>query len=250
VLEARGISGDKVEAEGRTVTWTVVVPDTDGRDALRILVANKLPRQRSAGLAQVYPAGGGGLIPTKSEEKAKFLMAIQGEIEKKLKSLPGVVQAHVSIVQPDKDIVRDLDSPPPSSTASIAIVYNAVDDRGTAAVTVDDIRLLVASSVEELKPANVQVVMKKNTPATLVDVAIESAQVDAPVMASENVLGIKVADKKSGFKAKALLGIFGGVALVGLALGVAGIVGRMNLKSKLQKQEAEMTSMRKRAGMG
>ena len=245
VLEARNISGDKKLEEGRVVTWAVVVPEADARDALRLLVANKLPRARSMGLAQVYPAGGGGLIPTKSEEKAKFLMAIQGEIEKKLKELPGIVQAHCSIVQPDKDVVRDLDTPPPASTASVAIVYNAVDDRGTAAVTIDDIRLLVAASVEDLKPTNVQVVMKKNVPATLVDIAMESGQAEAPVAASETILGIKVTDKKSGMKAKALLAIFGAVAVIGLALGVAGIVRSVNLKSKLAKQENELTSMRK-----
>ena len=117
VLRAKGIDGEKVKEEGRVVTFAVLVKDVDVDDALRLLVANKLPRTRSQGLKEVYPPGGGGLIPTKSEEKAKFLMAMQGEIERKLKAMPGIVQAHVSVVQPDKDIVRDLDTPPPPATA-------------------------------------------------------------------------------------------------------------------------------------
>ena len=108
VLEAKGIQATKVKIDGRVVTYAVTVTDSEERDAMRILVANKLPKRRPTGLAEVYPAGSGGLIPTRSEEKAKFLMALQGEVERKLQRLPGIQSAHVTIVQPDKDIVRDL----------------------------------------------------------------------------------------------------------------------------------------------
>ena len=128
VLDAKEITGKKVVQEGRVVTWSVSVPEIDAKDAMRLLVANRLPKARSSGYKDVYPPGGGGLIPTKSEEKAKFMMAVQGEIERKLKSMPGIVQAHVSVVQPDKDVVRDLDTPPPAATASVAIVYNPIDE--------------------------------------------------------------------------------------------------------------------------
>lgn len=113
VLGGEGITAMKAKEEGRVVTWAVIVNESEGQNALSLLVRNKLPRERSQGLAEVYPAGSGGLIPTRSEEKAKFLMAAQGEIERKLKSLPGVVRAHVSIVVPDKDVIRDLDAKPP-----------------------------------------------------------------------------------------------------------------------------------------
>ena len=134
VLEAKDITGTKQKEEGRVITWLVEVPEIDAKDAMRLLVANRLPKARSSGFKEVYPAGGGGLIPTKSEEKAKYMMALQGEVERKLKSLPGIVQAHVNIVSPDKDIVRDLDTPPPAAMASVAVVYNPIDERGTAAV--------------------------------------------------------------------------------------------------------------------
>jgi type III secretion system YscJ/HrcJ family lipoprotein len=142
VLEAKGIAADKVKLEGRVVTYAIVVPESDAKNALRILVANKLPKRRPMGLAEVYPAGSGGLIPTRSEEKAKFLMALQGEVERKLQRLPGIQSAHVTIVQPDKDIVRDLDTAPPPATASVAIVFNAYDDRGTSLISqvVDSVR--------------------------------------------------------------------------------------------------------------
>lgn len=244
VLEAKGIQGAKVPEPGRVVTWAVSVPHLDAKDAMRILVANKLPKQRSQGLKEVYGAGSGGLIPTKSEEKAKYLMALQGEIERKLKNMPGIMSAHVSVVQPDKDIVRDLDTPPPPSTASVAIVYNAIDERGTAAVKEDEVKNLVASSVEDLKPANVTVVMKRNVPATLVDQAADSGTVEAPV-AAETMFGLRLADKKSA--QRLVMYAAGGliIAIISIVVGVGGTVRSMSLSRRVQKSEAELTSLRK-----
>ena len=244
VLEAKGISGDKTKDEGRVVAYTVAVPESDSRDAMRILVANKLPRRRPQGLAEVYPAGGGGLIPTKSEEKAKFLMAIQGEIERKLQRLPGIQSAHVSVVQPDKDIVRDLDTPPPAATASVAIVYNAFDDRGTALISQDEVQKLVAASVEDLKPQNVAVVMKQNQPAKLVDVFADGGSVGGPVTGTA-VLGIKVADDHAATRVKVLVAVFLLVSVLGLGVGGGGIARSLSLQKRVQKAEAELASVRK-----
>lgn len=244
VLEAKQIGGDKVKEEGRVVAWTVVVPDSDARDAMRFLVANRLPRRRPMGLAEVYPAGGGGLIPTRSEEKAKFLMALQGEIERKLQRLPGIASAHVSVVMPDKDIVRDLDTAPPLPTASVAIVFNAFDDRGTSLISQDDVQKLVAASVEDLKPQNVAVVMKKNEPGKLVDNFAEGTSVGAPVTTT-SVMGIKVADDRAAGKVRALIGVFMLVGVLGLGVGAGGIVRSLSLKKKLAKAEAELMSVRK-----
>lgn len=247
-LDAKGITGVKVPEPGRVVTWAVQVESIDTKDAMRLLVANRLPRARSQGLKEVYGAGSGGLIPTKSEEKAKFLMALQGEIERKLKALPGIVQAHVSVVQPDKDIVRDLDTPPPPSTASVAIVFNAIDERGTAAVKEEEVKNLVASSVEDLKAANVAVVMKRNVPATLVDVFADSGTADAPV-AADTVVGVRVADKASATKLRLYGVLLFLIALVSIAVGVGGTVRSTTLARRVARSEAELTSMRK-AGRG
>lgn len=244
VLESKGITGSKITEAGRQITYAVAVPGNQASEALRLLVANKLPRQRPMTLDRVYPQGGGGLIPTKSEEKAKFLMAIQGEIENKLKQLPGVVQSHVSIVQPDKDVVRDLDTPPPPSTASVAIVFNPIDERGTASVTIDDVRALVAASVEDLKPQNVQVVMKRNTPAAIIDPANAEIGAAAPVT-TKAVLGVKVADAKSAERIQLVLAVLGAAAVLGLVLGVFGVVRSVTLKKRVQRAEAQVQSMTK-----
>ena len=245
VLEARGISAEKLTEEGRVVSYAVGVSDVDAKDAMRLLVANHLPRERSETLDKVYPAGGGGLIPTKSEEKAKFMMALQGEIEHKLKTLPGIVSAHVTVVQPEKDIVRDLDTPPPLSTASVATVYNSIDpERPVASVTDDQIRALVAASVEDLKPSNVTVVQKQNKPTPLVDQFADSGQTVEGVAAA-TAYGMRFADKRSVKLATAYIFGLAALSIVGIAIAAGGIVRTATLRRRSQKMEAELTSMRK-----
>jgi type III secretion protein J len=244
VLEAKGITGSKEAKEGRVVAYNVVVDGVDAKDAMRILVANHLPRERSQTFDKVYPPGGGGLIPTKSEEKAKFMMALQGEIEHKLKTYPGIVAAHVTIVQPEKDIVRNLDTPPPPSTASVAIVYNPTDDRHTAPISSDDVKRLVSSSVEDLRMEHVEVVMKENKPTQLVSVFADSGGVEEGVAAATGY-GFRFADKASYHRLNTIAMILISVAIIGLAVGAGGIVRSQGLKRRAQKAEAELTSMRK-----
>lgn len=241
VLESQGVSAGKMKEEGRIPTWAVLVPEGRAMDALRILVANRLPKPKSQGLAQVYPAGSGGLIPTKTEEKAKFLLALQGEVENMLKALPGVQDARVTVVVPEKDIVRDLDTPPPPATASVAIVYNPENDEKP--IEEDKVRELVAAAVEDLKIDNVKVVMKENRPPVLISPSGDAlSEANA---AAETVLGIRVVDANAGKKAKGLLALFGGAALLGVALGIFGVVRMVLLNRKLAKSDAELVSIKK-----
>lgn len=247
VLEGQGIPARKQKEEGRIVTWAVLVPQSQSMDALRILVANRLPKPRSQGLAEVYPAGSSGLIPTKSEEKAKFLLAMQGEIENMLKSLPGIQDARVTVVIPEKDVVRDLETPPPPATASVAIVYNP-EEGGKKPVSEEKVKELVSAAVEDLQPKNVQVIMKENRPPVVI--SPDGRETGAAPIAGDNVLGIRVVDKKAGIRAKVILGLFVALAIFGLILGIAGIARSISLKARLAKTEAELTSLRKRREMG
>lgn len=244
VLESQGFRASKLKEEGRIPTWAVLVSEGQSMEALRVLVANRLPKPRSSGLAQVYPAGSGGLIPTKTEEKAKFLLALQGEVENMLKVLPGVQDARVSVVVPEKDVVRDLDTPPPPATASVAVVYNP-DGDGNKPIEEAAIRELVAAAVEDLKPEFVRVVMKENRLPVLISPDGVAGDDGAPPAAGETVLGIKVVDQKAGTRAKMTLGLFTVLAVIGVVLGIAGIVRAVSLKSKLSRSEAELASIKK-----
>lgn len=243
VLGEEDISAMKLKEEGRVVTWAIVVGESDSQRALSLLVKNRLPRTRANGLAEVYPAGGGGLIPTKSEEKAKFLMAMQGELERKLKKLPGVQEAHVSVVVPDKDIIRDLDTPPPPATASVMVVYNG-GPKGQPPATEQEVKDLIAAAVEDLKSDNVQVLMKANDPEMFL-VGTEADKEEGVQAVGEKIMGISVAHKKAGTKLKGILGALGGLAVLGLVLGIFGIIRSLSLSKKLSKAESEVNALKK-----
>jgi len=242
VLDSQGIAARKIKEEGRIVTWAVIVPESASENALRILVRNKLPKTRSQGLAQVYPAGSGGLIPTQTEEKAKFLMAIQGEIEMKLKSFPGVVQAHVSVVTPAKDVIRDVAEAPSPATASVALVYN-LQENGETPITMVEVQTLVAAAVEDLKPEQVQVVLKENQPLALVDMESESG--NALAESTTAIFGIKVVNEKAKKRATNIIVSLLVLWIVGLVLALVFIWRAIAIRKKLAKAEAEAAALKK-----
>jgi type III secretion protein J len=271
VLQSQKLEPVKVAVPGRTVTYTVSVKEKSAPEALRILVENKLPRPVSQGLADVYPVGGGGLIPTASEEKAKFVMAIQGEIENMLKVLPGIIETRVVIVLADTDAIRDINTPPPPATASVAIVYNPIDNQGTPSVTPDDVKYLISSAVEDLSPASVTVVMASNVPMKLIDVsrnipkkavakptAAVSTESATPPSSSGNAISssgdsvsssahhrsdhlafsssIKAKEEEDS-KGRFLVWLFGALAVLGLMLGTFGLMRAVSLRSKIANMQ-------------
>lgn len=248
VLGSQDISATKKKEEGRVVTWAVVVEESDRQAGLSLLVKNRMPKKRAQGLAEVYPAGGGGLIPTKSEEKAKYLMAIQGEIERKLKTLPGAQEAHVSVVIPDKDIIRDLDTPPPPATAAVALIYNANEEGGPPAEE-QKIKDLVAASVEDLRGENVTVLMSENRAMLNV---IGASGVKDPKKPKKNsnmtFANIAVENNQSMQKLKVLIGALGGAAGIFLLLGIAGVVRAMSQGRKLAKAQNEIAALKRAKG--
>ncbi len=266
VLQSQKMEPVKVAIPGRTITYSVSIKENSAPEALRILVENKLPRPLSQGLADVYPVGGGGLIPTASEEKAKFLMAIQGEIENMLKVLPGIIEARVVVVLSDTDTIRDINAPPPAATASVAIVYNPIDNKGTPSVTPDDVKYLISSAVEDLSPSSVTVVMASNVPMKLIDVAKNShkkaiarpaaaattessspssgtptSSSDSDYLSANAKHGsdrlalsssIKAKENEQESKGRFLIWLFGALAVLGLLLGTFGLIRAVSLRSK------------------
>ena len=222
----------------RVTTYNITVSPERASEALRLLVNNKLPKERSRGLAEVYPAGSGGLIPTKSEEKARYLMALQGELERKLKSYPGVMSAHVSIATPEKDLIRNVDDAKPRATASVAFVYNAIDETGEAPVSIADIKLLIASAVEDLAPEDVQVVPAPNRPTVLLG-GKEGSLLACAV--AHVVFGISVVNHTQGDRLKQRFFYLAIFAVLCFLLGVVGIFRSVSLNKRLGMAQNELT---------
>lgn len=250
VLEAGNIKSIKEKEEGgRTVTYKVAVAAADAFGGRKMLVENQLPRVNPWGLAKIYDPANKGMIPTATEEEAAYIMALQGEISMKLRSIPGVVDAHVTVVKPKRDVVRDLSDKPPPATASVTVLYNQVE--GRVPFKMDEIQRLVAGSVEGMDWQNVTVVANLNRAMSkrLSGVNAEPGEEEGGALdkrAMPKAWGnITVADEAERKKLNIILGGAGItllVAIVGLLLAV---VSYFTKSRQLATVSTELTSFRK-----
>lgn len=161
LLQRNGLSSNKVKVGAEdAVTWSVqvetpmIVGDEAIASALYILHENDLPRDKKDPYQDIFK-GNSGLIPTQTEEQLKKLSATQESIELTLERITGVVSAQVHVVLPNTNPLVD-PSKQTQATASVLLKYNTKD----LPLTVDEVRNLVAPSVEGLDANKVQVVMK------------------------------------------------------------------------------------------
>jgi type III secretion protein J len=156
-LERAGIGAEKLPDEGAAAgsgaTYTIRVARADGTRAVDLLRALGLPHDRRRGFAETY--GQPSLIPTPSEERARYVDALAGEIERTLESADGVVSARVHLVLEESDPLA-VDAKP-RNPARAAVLLKARP--GTAPLSEGDVQKLVSGSVAGLQPAAVSVVV-------------------------------------------------------------------------------------------
>ena len=154
VLLERGFRARKRVEEGRPPTWAVEVEPADAADAVRVLAELGLPRPRPAGVRELLKPG---LVPDPLEQHALLLEAQSGELSRTLEGVDGVVSARVHLVRPQPTRA----GVPPAPTK--AAVYLRVQPAAAAhlAVRRDELRALVAGSVEGLEPAAVTLVLSE-----------------------------------------------------------------------------------------
>jgi type III secretion protein J len=155
-LEQVGIGAEKLpedgSAAGTGASYTVRVARGDGTRAVDLLRALGLPRERRRGFSETY--GQPSLIPTPSEERARYLDALAGEIERTLEAVDGVVNARVHLVLEEADpLAADAK---PRNPARAAVLLKARP--GRAPLTEREVQKLVSGSVAGLDPAAVAVV--------------------------------------------------------------------------------------------
>ncbi|HVT06981.1 MAG TPA: hypothetical protein VHO67_05970 [Polyangia bacterium] len=163
-LERAGIGAEKVPDDaagpGTAANFTVRVAAGDASRAVDLLHALGLPRERRRGFAETY--GQPSLIPTPSEERARYVNATAGEIEKTLETIDGVIAARVHLVLEDADPPA-LDGKP-HATARAAVLLKARP--GAPPIAEADVQRLVAGSVAGLEPAGVAVVVTPSATPT------------------------------------------------------------------------------------
>src|SRR5262245_28717446 len=162
-LERAGIGAEKVADDGAGAgRFTLRVPRGDGARALDLLRALGLPRERRHGFSETYAQP--SLIPSPSEERARYVDALAGELERTLEEVDGVISARVHLVLEETDALA-VDAKP-RSTARAAVLLSTRP--GHTPIAREDVQRLVAGSVAGLDPGAVAVVVTA-TPATAED---------------------------------------------------------------------------------
>jgi len=154
-LSNNGINATKVIVPGEVLSFTLTVPKRDASRAWEILQANHLPKPPSKGFGEVFSKA--SLIPTAMEEKAMYMQAVTGELEKTLMTITGVVDARVHVVLPESDVLKQELQGPTVTKAAVLLKYKA-DRNGGVPFKEEDVKNLVANSVEGLKTADVAIV--------------------------------------------------------------------------------------------
>ena len=174
--------------------------------AWKILREHGLPHEKVEGLDDVFKNS--GMIPTATEEKARMVVGLAGELTRTLRSLPGVVDARVHVVLPDNSTLID-EKDKASTTASVLVRYRGENPP----LTDSEIRGLVAKGVEGLAADNVDVVQKRsNEPPLPNDMMgplatrnwITIAALTLSAITSVGALTTLVASKRRDFRIKLL----------------------------------------------
>lgn len=155
-LERGGVGATKMRGEGDQ-GFEVRVAQGDVVRALDLMRSLGLPRGRRAGLGETYKQA--SLVPTPTEERARYVDALAGEIERSLEVIDGVVSARVHLVLPEIDPFGVDGKPRVAAQAAVLLKAKAGQPPPIAEA---DVQKLVAGSVPGLLPTAVAVVV---TPA-------------------------------------------------------------------------------------
>lgn len=206
LFKKNGIEATKLEnKEGRVPTWTITVDKGEMQKALRIMRDNNLPRRKEQGFQELY--GKAGMIPTASEERAKYLMALSGELSRTFKRVDGVLDARVHLVLPKKQVLKDPTKKAPRPRASVMLIVRA---NPRPLLRKKQVQAMVSGSIEKLQRSDISVIMIPQR-------GVAEATGGGDGEALTNVLMVRVA-RSDSMKLKMMLGlmILGLVIFLGL----------------------------------
>ncbi len=177
-LEASHLTAVKEAVkDGQKTVWEIKILDCTHDDldrAFRDLVRSNRPRIKYPGFEEMF--AGGKLIPSETEDRARYIHAKEGELQNSLLTIPGVIDVRVAIAMPkDARGAEPKDKTPAS--ASVMLKFRDatyakpfLDANAPAASVTPDapfvaktdsefVRQSVANGVEGLDPKHVGVMV-------------------------------------------------------------------------------------------
>lgn len=153
-LLERGFQPRKELEAGKKPTWSIVVDSDNSDDATRVLVELGLPREKQpTGADLIKP----GLVPSPNEEFQLKVIGLQGDLSRTLEAVDGVIAARVHLVV----------SPParpgqtPVTSKASAFLRVRAGKGSWMQNHKDELRSLIAGSVEGLSVENVTLVVNE-----------------------------------------------------------------------------------------
>ncbi len=145
------------EIRQNEVFYSIEVREADMVKARSLLLQHNLPRRRELGLTGVYKEK--GLIPTPDEQKARYLLALKGEIINSLRRIPQIVDADVVLNVPTRDEFAGAEVQHQQRPTASAVVRIKPEPSGASPLTEAKIQQFVANAVEGMNPRDVTVVI-------------------------------------------------------------------------------------------
>jgi type III secretion protein J len=173
--------------------------------ALEVMRENGLPRERFAGMGQVFKKE--GLISSPLEERARYIYALSQELSNTLSKIDGVLAARVHVVLPERGAAGE------TGVLSTSAVFIKHQEGYNLDIIQPQIRRLVTNSIPGLTADRVSVIFVAAQPRTATDPGNTRAG------AATTVWGMDVPTQSAGMLAATLWGL---LAVALLALGALG----------------------------
>ena len=149
ILLKNGIAASRDVAKDRSLT--VMVEEDRFAEAVDILQAHSLPREKFSDLCSVFT--GEGMISSPVEDRARLICALSQDLSRTISEIDGVMSARVHVVLPENDLGRRNAKP---SSASVFIRHH--EDAPIDKLS-PQIKMLVANGIEGLVYDKVSVAM-------------------------------------------------------------------------------------------
>jgi type III secretion protein J len=158
LLAENGIkAGKKRVLEQNVASFAINVREADIPRSRSLLLQHNLPRRRELGLTGVYKEK--GLIPTPDEQKARYLLALKGEIINSLERLPQIVDVDVVLNVPEKNEFADPERQKLQRPTASVVVKIKPEAGDAQTITEPKVQQFVANAVEGMNPRDVAVMI-------------------------------------------------------------------------------------------